>query len=510
MTEAQKTNDRVDVLIVGGGINGAAIARDAAGRGLSVLLCEQHDLAAHTSSASSKLIHGGLRYLAQYEFGLVRKSLTEREVVLRAAPHIVRPRSFVLPHDRHLRPAWMIRAALLLYDHLGKRGVRERVRSRRVDLREDPAGMPLQAQFHTGFIYSDACCDDARLVVLNALDAAARGAQVCTRTRCMRAQRDDAGWQVQLRHALGDERRVFARALVNASGPWAASFLDEIARQPPRRALRLVKGSHIVVPRLYAHEHAYTLQQEDGRIVFAIPFEHDYTLIGTTDVEFAGSAQNVSIDAAEVQYLCAASNRYFNRAIAPTDVVWSYSGVRALLADDSGQASQVTRDYLLDCDSVGAPLVSVFGGKITTHRKLAEEAVDWLAPVLGNTKRAWTADGAKLPGGDFGHDDGAAFDRYLQQVKVRLPWLPASLALRYVSSYGTRSERVLDGATALHDLGEHFGADLYEREVAYLVAEEWARDVADILWRRTKLGLRIDAAGHVRLQRYLENTRASW
>jgi len=507
VAEVQAQGDRVDVLVVGGGINGAAIARDAAGRGLSVLLCEQHDLAGHTSSASSKLIHGGLRYLEQYEFTLVGKALAEREVVLRSARHIVRPLRFVLPHEPHLRPEWMIRAALLLYDNLGRRRAHTLIHSRRVDLREHPAGAPLQARFRKGFIYSDAWCDDARLVVLNALDAQARGAQILTRTRVVHAQRNADGWRAQLRDDTGSERHVAARALVNASGPWAASFLVDVAQQAPRHELRLVKGSHIVVPRLYTHEHAYTFQQDDRRIVFAIPFEHDYTLIGTTDIEFSGAPQEVRIDAAETQYLCAASNRYFTRKIAPTDVVWSYSGVRPLLEDDSGSASEVTRDYLLDCDSEeGAPLLSVFGGKITTHRKLAEEAVDWLAPALGNEHPAWTAEGVTLPGGDLGRaDDDAAFDRFLHRVVRRYPWLPAGLALRYARSYGTRIERVLDGATALRDLGEHFGADLYEREIAYLVGAEWARDLDDILWRRTKLGLRIDAAGRTRLQRHLEN-----
>jgi len=501
---ADAMRGQVDVLIVGGGINGAAIARDAAGRGLSVLLCEQHDLAAHTSSASSKLIHGGLRYLEQYEFTLVGKALAEREVVLRSAPHIVRPLRFVLPHEPHLRPEWMIRAALLLYDNLGRRRAHTLIHSRRVDLREHPAGAPLQPQFRKGFIYSDAWCDDARLVVLNALDAAARGAQVLTRTRCTRAQRDADGWQVQLRDDAGNERNIAARALVNASGPWAASFLNEIAQQPPRHELRLVKGSHIVVPRLYAHEHAYTFQQDDRRIVFAIPFEHDYTLIGTTDIEFSGAPQDVCIDEAEKRYLCAASNRYFTRAITPSDVVWSYSGVRPLLDDDSGSASEVTRDYLLDCDSdAGAPLINVFGGKITTHRKLAEEAVDWLGPALGNEQPAWTAQGATLPGGDLGRADDASFDRFLHRVVRRYPWLPAGLALRYARSYGTRIERVLDGAIEMRDLGENFGADLTQREVEYLVREEWARSADDILWRRSKLGLRVNASGRARLETYL-------
>lgn len=504
MTNAAR--DEVDVLVVGGGINGAAIARDAVGRGLSVLLCEQHDLAAHTSSASSKLIHGGLRYLEQYEFALVGKALAERDVVLNSAPHIVRPLRFVLPHEPHLRPEWMIRAALLLYDNLGRRRAHTLIHSRRVDLRAHPAGAALKPQFEKGFIYSDAWCDDARLVVLNALDAAARGAQIRVGARCVQVRRGGKGWLAQLQDARGAVREVDARALVNASGPWAASFLDDIAHEPHQRKLRLVKGSHIVVRKLYDHAWAYTFQQSDRRIVFAIPFEHDYTLIGTTDMEFVGAPESVHIDAEEIAYLCAAASHYFARVVTPADVVWSYSGVRPLLEDDSGNASEVTRDYLLDCSNDGAPLINVFGGKITTHRKLAEEAVDWLAPVLGNEQAAWTAnEDVRLPGADFADSRGrrADFDTFLHEVVRRHPWLPGGLALRYARSYGTRMGRIVGAAGSLDDLGEHLGAGLYAAEVDYLVREEWARSADDILWRRTKLGLRIDAAGRARLETYL-------
>jgi glycerol-3-phosphate dehydrogenase len=500
-----ETHDQVDVLVVGGGINGAAIARDAVGRGLSVLLCEQDDLAAYTSSSSSKLIHGGLRYLEQYEFALVGKALAEREVVLRSAPHIVRPLRFVLPHEPHLRPEWMIRAALLLYDNLGRRRAHTLIHSRRIDLRAHAAGAPLQPQFEKGFVYSDAWADDARLVVLIAKDAALRGAEIATHTRCIRAQRGPDVWLARLRNDAGVERTVEARVLVNATGPWAASFLGDVAKMPKHRSLRLVKGSHIVVPRLYSHEYAYTFQQDDRRIVFAIPFERDYTLIGTTDVEFTGPPGDVRISEEETRYLCAASNRYFTRAITPADVVWSYSGVRPLLDDENSSASEVTRDYVLDHDEDGAPLLSVFGGKITTHRKLAEEAVDWIAPVLGNESPGWTADGSTLPGGEFsrGDDGNAGFDRFLHGVVRRYPWLPCGQALRYARSYGTRVDTILDGANDLRDLGELFGADLYAREVDYLVREEWARTAVDILWRRSKLGLRLDAAGRGRLDEYL-------
>ena len=497
---------RYDVLVVGGGINGAAIARDAAGRGLSVLLCEQDDLAAHTSSASSKLIHGGLRYLEQYEFTLVGKALAEREVVLRYAPHIVRPLRFVLPHEPHLRPEWMIRAGLLLYDNLGRRRAHTLIHSRRVDLRTHAAGVSLQPQFKKGFVYSDAWADDARLVVLIAKDAALRGAQIATRTRCMSVLRGPDEWLARLRAVDGSERSVEARALVNATGPWAASFLTDVARMPKHRSLRLVKGSHIVVPRLYAHEYAYTFQQDDKRIVFAIPFERDFTLIGTTDVEFKDAPGDVRISDEETRYLCAASNRYFARAIAPRDVVWSYSGVRPLLEDEHSSAAEVTRDYLLDHDEDGAPLLSVFGGKITTHRKLAEEALDWLAPVLGNESPAWTADGSTLPGGEFSRNDdiSAGFDRFLHDVVRRYPWLPCGQALRYARSYGTRIDVILDGADDLRDLGEPVCANLHRCELDYLVREEWARTADDVLWRRSKLGLRVDAAGRARLAALLD------
>lgn len=486
-----------DVLVVGGGINGVGIARDAVGRGLSVCLCERDDLAAHTSSASTKLIHGGLRYLEQFEFALVGKALAEREVLLRAAPHIIWPLRFVLPHQSYLRPAWMIRLGLFLYDHLG-RGRRTLPGSRRVSLRKHISGQPLRDEFHTGFVYSDAWVQDARLVVLNAMDAAQRGATILPRTRCISAVRGDDGWTAQLMSHEGEAITVNAKALVNATGPWAVQFLDQVAQVGHDHALRLIKGSHIVVPRLFEHRYAYIFQQPDRRIVFAIPYEHAFTLIGTTDGEYTGDPSAPHIDDAETQYLCDAVNRYFKRNIAPTDVMWNYSGVRPLVDDQENNASEVTRDYLLELDTRGAPLLNVFGGKLTTFRILAEEAVDRLATLLPTRTEAWTASGHPLPGGER-----ADLDRLQDELQHEYPWLPATLAWRLVHAYGTRSRSMLGHSKSMRDLGEHFGADLYAAEVNYLRTHEWARDADDILWRRSKLGLHVGADDTARLRIFL-------
>jgi glycerol-3-phosphate dehydrogenase len=489
--------EQFDLLVVGGGINGAGIARDAAGRGLSVCLCERDDLAAHTSSASTKLIHGGLRYLEQYEFALVGKALAEREVLLRAAPHIIWPLRFVLPHQSHLRPAWMIRLGLFLYDHLG-RGRRSLPKSRRVSLKRHKSGVPLRDEFHIGFVYSDAWVQDARLVVLNAMDAMERGATIFTHTRCVSAERDRQGWTAQLQSAQGEAFTIRAKALVNATGPWAVQFLDDVAKVGHDHALRLVKGSHIVVPRLFEHPYAYIFQQPDRRIVFAIPYETDFTLIGTTDLDYRDdpSAPHISDD--ETRYLCDAANRYFKRSITPAEVVWSYSGVRPLLDDEAGNASEVTRDYLLELDPHAAPLLNVFGGKLTTYRKLAEEAMDRLAPLFPHASEAWTSQGHPLPGGE--RRDVSAL---LGELQAAHPWLPAPMAWRLVHSYGTRVTRMLGQARSLPDLGEHFGADLYQAEVDYLRALEWAVDANDVLWRRSKLGLRLTSEQVTRLAAYL-------
>lgn len=497
-----------DLLIVGGGINGAAIARDAAGRGLRVLLCEKDDLAQHTSSASSKLIHGGLRYLEHYEFGLVRKGLAEREVLLRSAPHIMRPLRFVMPHDEGNRPAWLIRAGLFLYDRLARREILPG--SQAVDLRAHTAGAALQPHYTRGFVYSDGWVDDARLVVLNAVDARERGATILTRTRCLAPQRHAAHWSATL--AQGEARlQVRARCLVNAAGPWAARFLDGLPDLPARGALRLIKGSHILVPRLFEHEQAYIFQHPDGRIVFALPYEGAFTLIGTTDVDYTGDLDRVAIGAEEVAYLCQLANRYFVRAVTPGDVVWSYAGVRPLVQDGIGNAAAVTRDFRLETDTDGAPLLSVFGGKITTSRKLAEGAVDWIAPALGKRLPAWTA-GACLPGGDLygrGPDKRGVteFGTWEATQAVKYPWVPPALLRRWVRAYGTRIDVLLARRNAVADLGDEVVPGLYAAEAAYLVENEWACSAADILWRRSKLGLHVAPGCAGELDAWLEAWR---
>ncbi|WP_118180940.1 glycerol-3-phosphate dehydrogenase [Paraburkholderia phosphatilytica] len=480
-----------DLLVVGGGINGAGIARDAAGRGLSVLLCEQDDLAAHTSSSSTKLIHGGLRYLEYREFGLVRKALQERETLLRAAPHIMWPLRFVMPHMPDLRPAWMIRAGLFLYDHLARRELLPG--SRGIDMRRHPAGQPLIDSIRRGFVYSDGWVDDARLVVLNALDATEHGATVLTRTKLVNAVRAGKQWHAQLQRADSSTLDVRANAIANAAGPWVGELLHGALGRGARHSVRLVKGSHIVVPRIFEHDHAYIFQNPDKRIIFAIPYEHDYTLIGTTDVEYRDDPAQVSIAADETQYLCESINRYFKRKISPADVRWTYSGVRPLLEEEGADnPSAVTRDYKLELDAPPneAPLLSVFGGKITTFRKLAEEAVDTLTQSLGRSAPSWTA-GVPLPGGDIAN---ANFGRFVEQFAARHTWLPADVARRYARAYGTRAEKLLGDARSLADLGHEFAPGLFEAELHYLHDVEWARSARDVLWRRSKLGLHIDPA----------------
>lgn len=498
------------MLVVGGGINGAGVARDLAGRGLSVVLCEKDDLAAHTSSSSTKLIHGGLRYLEYYEFSLVRKALAEREGLLRSAPHIMWPLRFVMPHDPSMRPVWMIRAGLFLYDHLASREVLPG--SRTVDLARHAAGAPLKKTFRKGFVYSDGWVDDARLVVLNALDAAVHGARVVTRTACVDARREAGQWTATLRADDGATHTLTARALVNAAGPWAAQFLAEHAHAAKAKGLRLVKGSHIVVRKLFEHDHAYIFQNPDKRIIFAIPYEGEFTLIGTTDVEYQGAIGAARIDEAETAYLCAQASRYFERAIAPADVVWAYSGVRPLLDDESGDPSAVTRDYALELDTQAAPLLNVWGGKITTFRKLAEEAADLLAPTLGQHRGPWTA-GVPLPGGDLSPWIGAArrpdtdFERFVQALQVRHPELPAPLARRLARCYGARVALMLPAGASAAALGDEVAPGLFEAELHYLRQHEWACTADDVLWRRTKLGLHLSPAQRERVAQWC---RAHW
>jgi glycerol-3-phosphate dehydrogenase len=493
------TEKSCDLLVVGGGINGCGIARDAAGRGLSVILCEQDDLAAHTSSASTKLIHGGLRYLEQWHFKLVRKALQEREVLLASAPHLIRPLRFVMPHDAHLRPMFEIRAGLFLYDHLAPR--KRLAASKTLDLHRHPAGSGLEPRFRKGFIYSDAWTDDARLVALNARDAAEHGATILTRVRCEHAERRTDDWRIRLVPTTGDgaAATVYARALVNAAGPWVASFLHERTTLSTHRTVRLIKGSHIVVPQMFRHRFAYIFQNTDRRIVFAIPYEREFTLIGTTDVEYHGQPQDVEISTTEVDYLCATVNRYFTRQISGRDVVHSFAGVRPLLEDESTDPAKVTRDYALELDAQGAPILNVFGGKITTFRRLAEEAVDKVCLALKLEAAPWTQL-AVLPGGDL---PAASLAVFLRAMARRFPWLPSAVRERYARAYGTRIVRLIGAARNLPMMGEEVLPGLYEREIDYLCGYEWALTARDILWRRSKLGLHLPPESEARLTAWL-------
>ena len=480
-----------DIAVIGGGINGAGIARDAAGRGLSVLLAEQHDLASHTSSASTKLIHGGLRYLENYDFRLVREALAERERLLESAPHIIKPLSFVLPHDPAIRPAWLIRLGLMFYDRLAPRS--RLAASKAISLKSDPVGRDLKGGYTKAFVYSDCWVDDSRLVVLAALDAAERGATILTRTKVVGAARRGEAWELTLQ---SDGSRALtcirAKAIVNAAGPWVADVLHDVLCSKTRRRVRLVKGSHIVVPALYAGDHAFIFQNDDSRIVFAIPYEGRFTLIGTTDVPFEGDASAVRASSAEIDYLCQCVSRYFRKRVCAADVVWRYAGVRPLFDDGAGDPSAVTRDYVLDLDApLGQPqALSVFGGKITTFRRLAEHALAGLRPYFPNMGPAWTAK-AKLPGGDFEHGDFAAFAR---SVRRRWRFLEDQAALRLARAYGTRVERILGAAQSMADLGRDFGCGLTQAELDYLARDEWARTADDVLWRRSKLGLHVSKA----------------
>ncbi|MBM3340891.1 MAG: glycerol-3-phosphate dehydrogenase [Betaproteobacteria bacterium] len=483
--------NEVDLLIIGGGINGAGIARDAAGRGLKVLLCEQHDLAQHTSSASSKLVHGGLRYLEHYEFRLVRESLGEREVLLRAAPHIVHPMRFVMPHVPQLRPAWMIRIGLFLYDYLARR---DRLpKSQVIDLRTPSYNSGLQSRLRKGFVYADCWVDDARLVLANARAAAQLGATILTRTACVAGERDGTHWRVTLQPENAPPVDIGARALINAAGPWRKEIFNKINYlQKFDFKLRLVKGSHIIVPRLYEGDHAFILQNDDRRVIFVYPYEEHYTLIGTTDVAHEGEPGECTASAEEIEYLCRAVNRYFARTLTPANVVWHYCGIRPLFDDGQKNVSHITRDYTLrvDGDANEAPLLSVFGGKITTYRKLAEHALEKLQPWLPRMNAPWTHS-ALLPGGAL---RGKSLPAYVQQLAGDHPQLSQPLLHALAARHGAAARAVLGDAQTPADLGKHFGHTLYAREVDYFMTHEWARSAADILWRRTKCGLHVNVS----------------
>ncbi len=484
-----------DLAIIGGGINGCGIARDAAGQGWHVHLCDQADLGAGTSSASSKLIHGGLRYLEHYEFRLVREALAEREVLWGIAPHLIRPMRFVLPHDKRIRSVWKVRLGLFIYDHLGGRTRLPPTRTLR--LREETGGdRALKDEFALGFEYSDCWVDDARLVILNALDAAEHGATIEPRTACVAAERSGGWWHITLRDEISGHRRgIRARVLINAAGPWIAEVAGSVIQASPPAIIRLVKGSHIVVPRLYDHQACYVLQNADGRIVFVMPYEGDFTLIGTTEEDFSGDVGDAKTSAAEIDYLCRSASAYLRRPVTPDIVHWSYAGVRPLVDDGSATPQQATRDYALQLEaSSGEPaLLSVLGGKITTYRRLAELVVDILGPFLPAASRrgaGWTRR-EPLPGGDFAVDE---FDQLLAAAAERFAFLPEETLRRLLRAYGTRVDRVLNGATCLGDLGDVVGADLTEAELRYLVGTEWARTAEDVVWRRSKLGLRMTPA----------------
>ncbi|MEQ9637898.1 MAG: glycerol-3-phosphate dehydrogenase [Devosia marina] len=490
----------LDIFIIGGGINGASVARDAVGRGYSVALAEMNDLASGTSSAATKLIHGGLRYLEHYEFRLVHEALAEREVLWASAPHIIWPLRFVLPHHKGLRPAAVLRAGLALYDYMGGRRLLPPTKT--LDLTRDEAGKPLKPGYKLAFEYSDCWVNDSRFVVLNARDAADRGASVHVRTKVVSARREDGGWTVELDGEAG-KQSVRARMLINASGPWVDDVINQAMGRNGAQNVRLVQGSHIVVKKLYDHDRCYFFQNSDGRIFFAIPYEGEFTLIGTTDRDYHGDPKDVAITEEETDYLLKATNEYFAQSVGRDDIVWSYSGVRPLYDDGASAAQEATRDYVLklDGDAGNGAVVNVFGGKLTTSRRLAESVLEKIEEVLGKKGPAWTKS-ATLPGGDFGPK---SFDAELRRLGMDYPHMNAGLLRRMMRLYGTRTKAVLGEARSEADLGAHFGADLYAAEVDYLVANEWARTAQDVLWRRTKLGLKVSAENVARLEDYLAN-----
>ncbi|MEO7221950.1 MAG: glycerol-3-phosphate dehydrogenase [Devosia sp.] len=491
------TGEVHDIFVIGGGINGCGIARDASGRGYSVFLAEMNDLASGTSSAATKLIHGGLRYLEHYEFRLVREALMEREVLWSIAPHIIWPLRIVLPHHRGLRPAWFLRLGLFVYDTLGGRKLLPATKT--LNLRDSAVGAPLQPGYATAFEFSDCWANDARLVVLNARDAADRGATIRTRTKVVSARDDNGLWQIGLQDLNTGERSVVAaRLLINASGPWVDQVLAGTLGQNSVGNVRLVQGSHIVVPRLYEHDRCYMFQSADGRIIFTIPYEGEYTLIGTTDQDYEGDPAEVKITPGEIGYLCSVASDYFKKPVLASDIVWSYSGVRPLYADGASKAQEATRDYVLKASqgAGGAPMINVIGGKLTTYRRLAEATLDKVAELIGAKGKSWTGT-ASLPGGDFAP---TGYPQVVAGLKRDYPFLDLAYAQRLVRLYGTLARKILGIARSYADLGRHFGDDLYEAEVSYLMANEWAATIDDVLWRRTKRGLHaasinVDALG---------------
>lgn len=493
----------LDLFVIGGGINGVGIANDAAGRGLSVALCEQDDFASHTSSASSKMIHGGLRYLEYKEFRLVREALHEREVLLKKAPHIVWPLRFILPHQKHLRPAWMLRAGLFLYDHLSPRATLPSSKTLNFT-REFGGQSPLVDSITKGFEYSDCWVDDARLVVLNALQAQQKGAEILARSRCVGASEQEGVWHLTLENTVTGERfERRARAIANAAGAWVTSFIREHSSRKPNLGIKMVKGSHLIMPRINTDDRAYILQNSDKRIVFVLPWQQEYSIVGTTDVDYHGDPSSITISDEETDYLIKVLNEHFKADFTRDQVVTSYSGVRPLCDDESSDPSAMTRDYTLDLDGDDnrAPMLAVYGGKITTYRKLAESALEKLAPFFPNMGQPWTAD-AVMPGGDIGN----RLD-YARDLQRRFPWLETSTAERFAASYGRLCETFLErGEEAM---GEHFGAGLTAAEIDYLVEHEWAREADDVLWRRTKLKVHLDRPAQQRVADYLHQKIAS-
>lgn len=492
------TQDPFDVFVIGGGVNGTGIARDAVGRGHTVMLAEMHDLASGTSSAATKLVHGGLRYLEHYEFRLVHESLAEREVLWASAPHIIWPLRFVLPYEKNLRPAWLLRLGLFVYDHLGGRKLLPGTKT--LDLTKDPAGRPLKPGHKVAFEYSDGWVDDARLVALNARDAADKGARVVTQTKVTSARREGGLWQIEMVGPTGTET-VSARLLVNAGGPWVDQVIRETVGRNEAHHVRLVKGSHIVVKKLFDHDRCYFFQNADGRIFFAIPYEGDYTLIGTTDQDFEGDPTGVKISDEETDYLCAAASEYFVKPVTRADIVWTYAGVRPLFDDGASAAQEATRDYVLktEGEAGNGPLINVFGGKLTTHRRLSEQVVDKIDGLIGKKGPRWTRSG-HLPGGDF---PPTAFDAEVRKLAANKTNLDPAFIRRLVRAYGTLASEVLGEAATTTELGQHFGTTLYAREVDYLMDREWARSADDVLWRRSKQGLKFNANEKAELARYM-------